>query len=511
MADFADIQEDAEHLLASCESLLRVLPQKGEPPVVHALRRALGGNDDFRVDAIGPSGPWIAGLQTLVDSQRQRAEVEAPALEALRRGIPPTIDLWPMATPATTVTQITDGLTRGKTAIIVGPSTSEWLLYDAMNNKKRSIDKATTEQVLIGSKVGFTEDLNDNLGLLRQWLPDVSLRVRIVTIGRRSRTRVAVAYLCDVVRPGLVPLVVEGLRRIRTDFIRTSQQVVEYLTAGSLTPFPLNEPTERPDRAATAISQGRVVLLVDKTPFAQVVPATYFELLKDDETAAPSPITTGFVRLLRQVGVVLSVSAPGLAVALLSVNPEPLQPALAASLEATRSGLPYPVFTEMLIMMLIVDIFTQATTEAPGTVGNALTIVGTLIIGQVSVQARLVSELVMIVAAATSLGTFLVQRIQFSYALRMAKYVVLFLSGTLGLFGWVAAGILIVIHLTSLKSAGVPYMEPMAPLHVRSALLQGVTRPPAALRLRRSPIWEPADATSGNLNDSLDHQEEAPR
>ena len=361
--------------LPPADSLLRGLPREGEPAVVHALRLALGRNDDFRVDA-----------------KRRREGAGASVLEAPGQGVSPTTDLWPTAIRATTAPQLAGGVVRGKATVIVGPSASGWWRHDATARKKRPRDTATTGQVLVGSKIACTEDIHDNLGLLRQWRPDPSLCVGIVVVGRRSRTMVAVVYLDDAVCPRRESLPREGLRRIRTDFVRTTRQVAEHLTSGSLPPFPRSEPTERPDRAATAISLGRVALLVDRSPFARVVPTTYFEFLKDSETAragpdhgrvgpAAAPSGGGAARVGARVGRGAAVGQPGPAAG-------PLRSALAASLEPTRSGLPYRVLSEMLRIMRVVDIFTRATTEAPGGVGDARTIVGPRIIGQVCMHGR---------------------------------------------------------------------------------------------------------------------------
>ncbi len=437
-------------------------------------------------------------------------EVEAPLAKALRHGGADLDTLWPTAKQAEAAPDVAEGILKGNVAIVVGTG-EECLLYDAARHPGRPIEQPTTEPVIVGPKEAFVEDLDTNLALLRGWFPDPSLRIEIVRVGRRSKSRIAVAYLRDVVRPGLVPVIQDGLSRIRTDSLRTDWQVAEYLTSGSLTPFPLAESTERPDKVAQALADGWVAILVEHSPFPFILPTTFFEFQKDTEEALPGPIVTAFARAVRQLGAFLAVTAPGLVVALLSANPGPLRPELAATLAVTRVGLPYPVFPEMLLMMIVVDIFNEATAQAPGGVGNAISIVGTLIIGQISVRARLVSELVMIVAASTALGTFLTLRYQFSYALRIWKYPILLLSGITGLFGWVAGILFLVVHLASLKSAGVPYLAPLAPLQPRSLLYRLLTRQNRAQSIRRPAMWEPADPTSGDPNGAQENRsEEAP-
>ena len=511
--EFAHIAADAAHIVRHCEGALRVLPRPGEPPLVQRLRGDLGANDDFRVHGAPRDGSrvWLLYLEPLVDQRRLREEIEAPLAAALRAGHRGLEALWPTACCAESPAVATSGVLQGNVAIVLGPETGDCcLLYDVAQRPGRPVGEPKTEPVMVGPKEAFVENLDTNLALLRGWVPDASLRIDIVHVGRRTKSRIAVAYLRDVVRPGLVPLILDGLRRIRTDEIRADWQIAEYLTAGSLTPFPLAESTERPDKVAQALTDGRVAVFTEHSPFPFLLPTTFFEFQKNSEAALPGPVITAFIRALRQGGAFLAVTAPGLVVALLSANPGPLSPELALTLIMTRLGLPYPVFPEMLLMMLVVDIFNEATVQAPGGIGNAISIVGTLIIGQISVQARLVSELVMIVAASTALGSFLTLRFQFSYALRIWKYPILFLSGVTGLFGWVAGLLFLIVHLASLKSAGVPYLAPLAPLRPRSLLYRVVARQSRPQTVRRPPEWGPADPRSGDLHGAEDHAGEAP-
>ncbi len=510
---FADIAADAEALIHRCEAALRAVPRPGEPPLVRQMRAELGSNDDFRVQDAGQrgSGPWLLYLHPVVDPQRLRQEVDAPLAAALRRGQARLDDLWPSADRAATSADAVLAVLRGNVAIVLGPAPSDCLLYDVTHQPSRAVEQPTTERVVVGPKVAFVENLETNLALQRGWFPDASLRVETVTVGRRGKSRVAVIYLEDVVRPGLVPLIRDGLRRIRTDMIRTSWQIAEYLAAGSLTTFPLAESTERPDKVASALSDGRAAIFVEHCPFALLLPTSVFEFQTDSESALPGPTVTTFIRFLRYLGTFLALVAPGLTVSLLSSNPGPLRPELASALAVTRVGLPYPVFPEILLMMIVVDIFNEATAQAPGGVGTALSIVGTLIIGQISVSARLVSELVMIVAAATSLGSFLTLRYQFSYSVRIWKYPILLLSGVTGLFGWVAAMLFLLVHLSSLKSAGAPYLSPLAPMQPRSLLYHVASRQPRPRSTARPSQWRPRDRSGGDMNGSQEQRSgEAP-
>lgn len=496
----AAIMEDAVHIGDLCDAVIRRLPQWGEPLVVLQLRLNLGADSEFRVDAAGPdgSGPWLVYLDSVVDRQRFHREVLQP-LAAART---PSAAMWPAAIRPTALPDLQSAILEGYVGIILGNPPDQWLAHDVGRHRARSVAEPSTEKALVGPKEGFVEHINTNLALMREWLPDESFQIRTVEIGRRSHQTVAVCYVRDVVRPGLVPRILKGLRRIRTDFVRDSLEVAEYLVQGSASTFPLVEPTERPDRAVAAILEGRVAILVERSPFALLLPATLLEFHKDSDSALPGPIVTAFVRGLRLVGSYVGVFLPGFLVALLTVNSAPLRPPLALAVSQSRSGLPYPVATEMLFMLVVVDVFTEATAQQPGGVGNALTIVGTLIIGQMAVAARLASELVMIASAAAVIGSFLTLRYHFGHALRIWKYPVLLLSAVAGLLGWVAGGLLLATHLASLKSAGVPYLAPLGPLNLR-ALATGAWGRAARPRDRRPPTWKPQDPTRSSPGPGL--------
>ncbi len=277
----------------------------------------------------------------------------------------------------------------------------------------RAVGEPSTDKAIIGPKEGFVERISTNLGLVRRRLKDPRLRVRTYVVGRRSRTRVALVYVDDLAPRRLVRRIKHGLSTISVDFVRTSMDIGEILFGRSWTPFPLSEQTERADRVANALALGRIAFLIDGSPFALLVPVTFLEFQKDSEGALQGPLVVGFVRALRLLGVFAAVMVPGLYVALVSVNVAVLPLPLALALNTARVAVPYPPLTETLIILLMVDILAEATVQAASAVGNTLAIVGTLIIGQMMVQAHLVSTLVLTVTAVTVMGSFMTLRFAF--------------------------------------------------------------------------------------------------
>lgn len=492
-----DIRHRCQRLTQRLDSMERNLPQAGEPREVYALRTHVTGDDvlSARIALQRGSEAWIVYIQTIVNLERVHDEIIQPLQGgSVATGGSSGPPILARATPVPSLEAQTHNLVSGHVVIFAGGSASS---LDLTNFPARPPSEPSTEKTILGSKQGLTESLNASLGALRDRVRSPQLCVEMFEIGLRSRTRVALVYLRDVANPDVVDLTRQGLETITTSHIRTANELGEYLFQGTLTTIPLAEQTERPDRAAYGISDGRICLVVDGTPFVLLAPTTFFENLHDTESAVPGPITVAFVRFIRLLGLVASLTAAGLYAAVLTVDTPLLPTPLALAVAASRTGVPYPVLTETLIMLLVVDIFSESTAQAPGGLGSAISIVGTLIIGEMAVEARLASSLMLIVIAVTALGSFLTLKYPFSYTLRIWKYPIALLAGLFGLFGWMAALLLFLTHLTSLKSAGVPYMSPLGPLQPRTMLQSAMGEPSGRRRIRRPGTWDVQDIRIG--------------
>lgn len=481
-APLREVRRACDRALAFITQIEGRLPESGEPAALYVARAQLGSDDIQTARIAAPSGRpvWVAFVKTAVDRARVYDEVLRPLQELARQGVPDPVAILPRAEPAGS--QPAEKLAKGQVLITDGQTM--WAV-DMESFPRRAVAEATTEQAIIGSKQGFTEDLESNIGAIRSRLRDPSLRIELFEVGKRSHTQVALAYLADVVNPDVLELTRRGLAGIEADFVRASMEIQQSLYGKSLTTIPLAEQTERVDRAASAIANGRLCLIVSGTPFVLLVPTSFADTFMDTDTALPGPVTVSFVRILRMLGEVLAIAVPGLYAAVLTADTQLLPIPLALAVAASRSGVPYPVLTETLIMLIVIDVFSEATAQVPGGIGNALSIVGTLIIGEMAVQAHLASSLMMIVVAVSALGQFLAIKYHYSYTLRLWKYPVAILGGIGGLFGWLAGLLLLLSHMALLKSAGVPYLAPFGPYRPRTALRNTLTLASPPFRRRR--------------------------
>lgn len=451
------LRHNLKDIIGSANGVLTLLPFI-KPPTSADLKAQIQGDDLETVALKLPEGSVaVAFLGSLVSKRSLWEELLNPLL---RRIV--AVETLPGSTRLLTMDAILRHLLLGW-AIIFPPGKMP-VGTPVRGLQQRSVDEPTTEREVVGPKESLVEEIETNIGLVRNRLRDPALRVSLHSVGTRSRTRVALLHLDQVASQDLVDGISRALPAIKIDFVRTAADVAEIIFGKSLTPFPLYEQTERSDRFAEALASGRVGLLVEGSPFGILVPVTFMEFQKDAEGALAGPVVSVYVRTLRVLGLFISTAAPGLYVAILSANPEVLPLPLALTLSTTRFAVPYPVATETLVMLIVVDILAEATTQSSGAVGNTLAIVGTLIIGQMMVQAHLASSLLMIIVSGSIMGSYLTLKFPFSYGLRIWKYAIVLMSAFSGLIGWFTGFLVLLVHLASLKSAGVPYLSPLGPL-----------------------------------------------
>lgn len=239
--------------------------------------------------------------------------------------------------------------------------------------------------------------------------------------------------------------------------------VIEQLTEDTwYSPFPQFQTTERPDRAAMAVLEGRVVFFSDNSPEAIILPATYNSLFQTSDDYFRHFGIVSFLRIIRYIAAFLAVSLPGLYIAVTNFQTQILPTNLIISLAKAREGVPFPGVLEILLLELSFELLREAGVRMPGTIGNTIGIVGGLIIGQAAVSANIVSPIVVVIVALTALGSFSVPSEELSEAFRLLKYGMILLCSVFGILGLALGWMLVLIHLSGLKSFGIPYLMPFS-------------------------------------------------
>ena len=279
-------------------------------------------------------------------------------------------------------------------------------------------------------------------------------------IGVRTKTDVALMYMEDLVRPQVLEEIKKRLEAFIIDGIFDSGMLEQMTEKKWYSPFPQFQSTERPDKASSALLEGRVALIVDNSPMVLLLPVTLacFFQAADDYYNRWGIVC--FTRFLRYVSAVTAMVLPALYIALAGFHTEIFPTSLALSLTAARQGVPFPLALEVILMEIAFEILREAGIRLPGPMGSTLGIVGGLIIGQAAVDANIVSPIVVIVVALTALSAFTIPNEGFASAFRLVKFFLILAGTFFGILGVVMGVITVLIHLCSLTSFGIPYMMP---------------------------------------------------
>lgn len=349
----------------------------------------------------------------------------------------------------------------GQTALFVD-GYAECILIGTTKFEKRAVSTPLQEFIVLGPNEAFVEDLRTNITLVRQILRNQHLITEILTLTDTNNTKCALLYVKDVINPKIVAEVKRRLESINVDFISDgilSQLIEDH--ANAILPQVLS--TERPDRIAGLLIEGRAAIILEGTPLALVVPITFFDFFRTSEDFSLRWQYSTFLRVIRLAAVISAILLPSLYIALTMYHQEAIPIDLLFSIVKARSNLPFPVILELLLMELSWELIREAGIRVPGIVGQTLGIVGGVILGQAAVAAGLVSPILIIVVAITGLGNFAIPDFSIAFGIRILRFALFLLGSVAGFYG-IAVGIVILTGLAaSMKSFGVPYLSPIAP------------------------------------------------
>jgi hypothetical protein len=358
--------------------------------------------------------------------------------------------------------EVVDEILKGQVAFIVEGET-EALIADLKGYEKRGINEPTSENTVRGPRDAFTETLRVNTSLIRRRIRHSDLKMEALSIGKATKTDVVIAYMKGIATEPLVAEVRKRLKRIEIDGILESSYIEEFIEDFPYSPFPQIQNTERPDVVCSSLLEGKIAILIDNTPFVLIAPMTFWAGLQAAEDYYERYIYTTFIRWIRFILLNVAIFLPSLYVAVTTFHPQLIPTNLLISIASAREGVPFPAVIEALLMEFMFEGLREAGIRLPKPVGSAVSIVGALVIGQAAVQAGIISAPMVIVVASTGIASFSIPRYNLSTSLRLLRFPMLLVAGTFGLFGIVIGGLIMLTHLVSLRSFGVPYLSPIAP------------------------------------------------
>lgn len=350
----------------------------------------------------------------------------------------------------------------GMTALFVDGA-REALLIETKGWEKRGIGKPEGEPTVRGPQEAFNETIRANTALVRRRLRTPNLNVEPFRVGSLTQTDVALLYVRSVANPKLVEEVRRRLRNIRLDYAASSGIIEHFIQDRPWSLFPQTLTTERPDRVAGALAEGYVAIIVDTSPNAIVVPATFTTAIHSGEDYYLRwPLATA-ARLIRVTAAVFTLILPGFYIAAVSYHPEMVPTPLLLAIAASRRTIPFPLWLEVLIMEFSFQLVREAGLRIPAVIGPTIGIVGALILGQAAVAANIISPIPVVLVAVTALGAFVVPNLQTSYTLQLLRFGMIALGSLAGFYGLALGVFMLSLHLAELRSFGVPFLSPVGP------------------------------------------------
>ncbi|MCY9660665.1 spore germination protein [Paenibacillus chondroitinus] len=323
----------------------------------------------------------------------------------------------------------------------------------------RFTEPPTNENVLQGPLSSFVEDIEQNIGIVRKQVSTDQLFVKSFYVGKDEKKKISLLYCENHVQMELVNNIVRQLEMNLDKDVHNLQNLSKTMGFAAWESFSKFKTTELPLEAAQCLRMGKVVLFVDRLPLALILPSLLWDLFAmENDRNYPLPLMVS-VRLLRIIGVLMTLIVPALYVALVAVNPEVLRIELALAVSQSRDSVPYPALVEILLILVILELILEASVRLPKSIGPTITMVGGIILGQAIVAAKLVSNLIIIILAATTIANSTVVGFQNSLSIRLFKYLIVVLAAMYGVLGILAGLVLVCAYLASLNTFGVPYIQ----------------------------------------------------
>lgn len=347
--------------------------------------------------------------------------------------------------------------------VIVVEHIDKALAVNLMNGEKRSIAEPTSQTVIRGPKDAFIESISTNVSLIRRRIRNKNLHFEQYTIGEDTQTTVYLGFFKGIANEAILQEVRNRLKNIKVSAIFESGNIEELIADKTFTLFPQVLNTERPDTVAGNLMEGKMVILIDGTPFALIAPAVFVNFFESSEDYYQSFFLGSFLRMIRYLSFMIALLTPSIYVGVLTYHHELLPTTLLLSVIAQREGVPFPAVVEVLLMEITFEILREAGVRMPRVVGQMVSIVGALVIGQAAAEAGIISNIMIIIVSITAIANFVSPIYSFATASRLLRFLLILFAAILGLYGVLLVLVAMVAHLSALRSFGVPYLAPIAP------------------------------------------------
>ncbi len=352
----------------------------------------------------------------------------------------------------------------GKTIILFSED-DEYIVVNLKKVEHRPISDPTIEYTVRGPRDCFVENLDTNLALIRYRNKDTKLRIYQYKVGKRTQTNVALFYIEDIANSRTVSLMKQRIQSIDVDGIGESGELEVFLQNGKRNLFPQMGVVERSDMAQHLLNEGKVLVLVDGSGLALSAPKVFPEFFYSCDDRYDNMYFGLFMRMTRFAAFLIALYASSLYVGVTSFHMDALPSRYVISLAEMRTKVPFPPFVGAIMLEFLVELLREALIRVPKQIGSAVGIVSAIVIGQAAISAGIFSPLLLILASASLLASFVMPDYTLINPIRILKIFVLFSTAFLGFYGLVLFSCVILVHLVSIESFGVPYLAPWAPFN----------------------------------------------
>lgn len=341
---------------------------------------------------------------------------------------------------------------------------SKSIAIEARSNLSRGINQPITEQTISGPKDAFSENYMTNVGLIRKRIKSNNLVLDEVIVGRETKTKIGIFYMDNIVEDNLLNYIKDKLNSIDIDGILDSSYIAQ-LISNSNSAFPTVENTERPDLVCMELLNGKISILIENSPYALIIPTFFIDLFHSPEDYYQIPKNVTFTRIIRLISFIIAVALPAFYIAITTYNHETIPITLIVNFASQSYGVPFPTIIEALGMTLVFEILRESDIRMPSNSGSAISILGAIVLGDAAVTAGIVSPIMVIVIATSSICSLMFSHVSMVNAIRLWKIIFMLFATFFGVLGVIMAMFLLVIELCSLNSFDKPYLYPVVPLN----------------------------------------------
>ncbi len=417
---------------------------------------------DGLVDSLIIDQNIIKPLLKMTEEAKQNREnklgkINMPSIfKKIENGLIPHIEME----VATKMSDVVAAVLSGCACLFITGVTDKAIIFDVKGYEKRPISEPTNENIIKGSKESFNETIRDNTGLLRRRIGNKDLKIKEFEVGNVSKTKVAVVYMEGIADKDILECVIKQIKKIDVDSIIAPAKFEDNFLSGSKSIFPSMIYTERVDKFAANLIEGEIGILIDGMSIGYNVPAVFNMFFQVPEDYSFNYVMASFIRIIRYIAAFFTIFVPGFYVAIATFHPEMIPTELSLSIIKSKEGVPFTSILEVVFMLIAFEMLIEAGARLPKLIGQTISIVGGLIVGEAAVNAKFTSPAVVVVIAIAGITGFLIPNQDLSNAFRIIRIILVIIAGMMGLYGLSLGLILALYYMAKKESFGVPYLIP---------------------------------------------------